>query len=92
MPSIELRHARIRQGLCAVCGDINDRPGKYMCSSCLVAENERKREWAHRRIQAGKCPYCQNKVIPGKPYCEECKNKTIKRNKVYRKKQRKRVS
>lgn len=92
MPSLEYRKARIRQGLCPVCGDNNDRAPKYMCSVCLEKENERKKDWAHRRIQAGKCPYCQNKVIPGKPYCEKCKTRTIERNKVYRQKQRKKVS
>ena len=92
MPSLEYRKARIRQGLCPVCGDNNDRAPKYMCSDCLEKENARKSDWAHRRIREGKCPYCQNKVIPGRPYCEGCKGRIMARNKLNRQKKRKKVS
>lgn len=89
------RQTLLSQGLCSVCGENPlDRDG-IMCSECLKAENERKRDWARRRVKAGKCPYCKNKAIPGKPYCAECKARIVAGNKVNRgsqKQERKQVS
>ena len=88
------RQALISQGFCPVCGENPlDRDGA-MCSKCLPLENERKRDWARRRVRSGKCPYCKNKALPGKPYCEQCKTQIVEGNKVNRerKRQEKKVS
>ena len=79
------RQSLIRQGLCPVCGDANDRVPKYLCSVCLEKENARKLIWAKERVAEGKCPHCQNKTMLGKTYCEECKNKRVNWNRERRK-------
>ena len=86
------RKALLNRGFCPVCGENSlDRDGA-MCSKCLVTENERKRNWARRRVKEGKCPYCGGNAILGKPYCAECKERIIEGNRERRQQQRKKVS
>jgi NMD protein affecting ribosome stability and mRNA decay len=84
------RQSLIRQGFCPVCGDVNNRAPKYMCSDCLKTENERKLIWAKNRVAEGKCPHCKNKTMPGKAYCEECKDKRVKWNRERRRRRKSR--
>lgn len=78
------RKERIAKGLCPNCGEINDRAPKYLCSDCLVKENERKLVWAKERIKTGLCPYCSRPIDIKGPYCSLCKAKRIERNRLRR--------
>ena len=78
------RRERIAKGLCPNCGNVNDRIPKYLCSVCLVKENQRKLVWANERIKAGLCPYCSRSIDIKGPYCSVCKEKRIKRNRLRR--------
>ncbi len=85
------RKERIAKGLCPNCGEVNDRAPKYLCSSCLVSENQRKLIWAKERVKAGLCPYCPRPIDIEGPYCSVCKEKRIQRNRRRRAQARKKM-
>ncbi|HWJ04016.1 MAG TPA: hypothetical protein VNU93_10065, partial [Verrucomicrobiae bacterium] len=53
-----MRARRRAEGLCPYCGEKNDRPGKYYCSSCAEQFNEYSAQYKSNRITSYICPRC----------------------------------
>ena len=64
------RLKRKRKGLCARCGENNDRKGKTECSRCL----KKITTIYAGRIKNGLCPHCgeQPPAMPGAKLCTQC--------------------
>lgn len=66
------RKERVKNGLCAKCGEKRDREGWY-CSNCLVGERERSKRNREFCKSISICPYCgKNKLYGEEKRCLEC--------------------
>ena len=70
-----LRAERRAAGLCPYCGERNDRPGKYYCSTCAEHHNQYSARFKAERVVSRICPRCGGELDREGFTCTGCNAK-----------------